>query len=287
MGLHAHTRVHIAECVLNADDRPLPGRARPAAPSEVDEVIAEALALGEKSKPAPWAKVFLGMRAWLHGDSISAIELFDESLRYPSGEVHVAPFWGVGPLLRVVAGAGTEEAFGPIELTGHHINWAARGFAAAVSDVRRGRSGAESLAEAEYYVRHTPYMRHLLHTIIAPVLYTAGGEAALGWLRQADAFCGAAGERALQKRIRNDLRNIGAKVPKGSTTTVPPHLAKLGITAREIEILRLVNAGLSNADISDRLFISTRTVESHVSSLLQKTGQATREQLPSADGAQN
>ena len=31
MGLHAHTRVHIAECVLNADDRPLPGRARPAA----------------------------------------------------------------------------------------------------------------------------------------------------------------------------------------------------------------------------------------------------------------
>jgi DNA-binding NarL/FixJ family response regulator len=82
------------------------------------------------------------------------------------------------------------------------------------------------------------------------------------------------------------LRNIGAKVPKGSITTVPPHLAKLGITAREIEILRLVNAGLSNADISDRLFISTRTVESHVSSLLQKTGQATREQLPSADGAQ-
>jgi DNA-binding NarL/FixJ family response regulator len=75
-------------------------------------------------------------------------------------------------------------------------------------------------------------------------------------------------------------------VPKGSITTVPPHLAKLGITAREIEILRLVNAGLSNADISDRLFISTRTVESHVSSLLQKTGQATREQLPSADGAQ-
>jgi DNA-binding NarL/FixJ family response regulator len=51
--------------------------------------------------------------------------------------------------------------------------------------------------------------------------------------------------------------------------------------------LRLVNAGLSNADISHRLFISTRTVESHVSSMLQKTGRATREQLPSASGAED
>jgi DNA-binding CsgD family transcriptional regulator/tetratricopeptide (TPR) repeat protein len=287
MGLHAHTRVHIAECLLNADDRPLPGRARPAAPSEVDDVIAEALALGEKSKPFPWAKVFLGMRAWLRGDSISAMELFDESLRYPAEEVHVAPFWGIGPLLRVVAGADTEEAFGPIELTGHHVNWAARGFATAVSDVRGGRSAAESIAEAEYYVRHTPYMRHLLHTMIAPTLYSIGVEAALGWLREAEAFCSAAGERALQRRIRNELRSIGAKVPRDSTSAVPPHLARFGITARELEILRLVNAGLSNADISHRLFISTRTVESHVSSMLQKTGRATREQLPSADRAKN
>ena len=95
--------------------------------------------------------------------------------------------------------------------------------------------------------------------------------------------CG--GERALQRRIRNDLRAMGAKVPKASTATVPPHLARLGITAREAEILRLVNAGLSNADISHRLFISTRTVESHVSSMLQKTGRSTREQLPSASTA--
>ncbi len=287
MGLYAHTRVHIAECLLNADDRPLPGRAGPAAPSEVDDLIAEAIALGEKSKPIPWAKLFLAMRAWFHGDSISAIELFDQSLRYLHGEVHVMRWWGVWALLRVVADTDPEEAFGPTELTGHHVNWAARGFAAAVSDVRGGRSPAESIAEAEYYVRHTPFVRHLLHTIIAPTLYAAGVEAALGWLREADAFCSAAGERALQRRIRYDLRTIGAKVPKASTATVPPHLARLGITAREAEILRLVNAGLSNADISHQLFISTRTVESHVSSMLQKTGRATREQLPSASSAED
>jgi DNA-binding NarL/FixJ family response regulator len=55
----------------------------------------------------------------------------------------------------------------------------------------------------------------------------------------------------------------------------------------ETEILRLANAGLTNADISHRLFISTRTVESHVSSMLQKTGLTTREQLPSASAAEN
>jgi DNA-binding NarL/FixJ family response regulator len=126
----------------------------------------------------------------------------------------------------------------------------------------------------------------MLRTIIAPVVYQAGLEPlAEGWLREADAFCGAAGERALQRRVRSTLASIGLKVPKGSTSAVPPHLARLGITARETEILRLVNAGLSNADISHRLFISTRTVESHVSCMLQKTGQSAREQLPSADSA--
>jgi DNA-binding NarL/FixJ family response regulator len=125
----------------------------------------------------------------------------------------------------------------------------------------------------------------MLRTIIAPAVYKAGMEAAAeGWLREADAFCSAAGERALQRRVRHILGSIGVKVPRGSTG-VPPHLARLGITARETEILRLVNAGLSNADISHRLFISTRTVESHVSSMLQKTGLTTREQLPSAISA--
>jgi DNA-binding CsgD family transcriptional regulator len=283
--LYAQTRMHLAACLLFADDRPLPGRAVPTAPSKVDDLIAEAIALGEKSKPIPRAKLFFGMRAWLHGDSMSAIELFDESLRYVQGEVHVMPWWGVWALLRVVAGADTEETFGPVQLTGHHVNWAARGFAAAVSDVRGGHSAAESIAEAEYYVRHASFIRHLLHTIIAPVLHAAGVEAAVGWLREADAFCGAAGERALQRRVRSALASIGAKVPKGKTVSVPPHLARLGITARETEILRLVNAGFSNTEISHRLFISTRTVESHVSSMLQKSGQATREQLPSASTA--
>jgi len=288
IGLYAVTRGHLAECVLFADDRPLPGRTRPAAPSELDDLIADARVAGEKSGRVPWLRSIYGLRAWLNGDNITAIRLIDEGMHYVQDEWHIVPWWGVGALLHVVAGADPEEAFGSPTLTGHHVNWAARRYGAAIWELRQRRSASESIAEADHNLRHTPVPRHMLRTVIAPAVYEGGMEAAAeGWLREADAFCGAAGERALQRRVRHTLASIGAKVPKGSTSAVPPHLARLGITARETEILRLVNAGLSNADISDRLFISTRTVESHVSSMLQKTGLTSREQLPSANGAED
>ena len=233
------------------------------------------------------AKLY-GLRAWLHGDNSTAIRLFDEGMRNVQDEWHLIPWWGIGAVLRVVAGTDLEEAFGPPVLIGHHANWAARGYGTAVWELQKGRSPSGSIAEADHLVRHTPVHRHMLRTTIAPVVYQAAMESvAEGWLREADAFCSASGERALQRLVRRTLASVGAKVPKGSKAMVPPHLARLGITAREAEILRLVNAGLSNANISQRLFISTRTVESHVSSMLQKTGLTTREQLPSATSAED
>lgn len=47
-------------------------------------------------------------------------------------------------------------------------------------------------------------------------------------------------------------------------------MATVEISAREAEVLALVGEHLSNAEIGARLFISVRTVESHVSSLLRK-----------------
>ncbi|HEU5036389.1 MAG TPA: helix-turn-helix transcriptional regulator, partial [Nocardioides sp.] len=42
------------------------------------------------------------------------------------------------------------------------------------------------------------------------------------------------------------------------------------MSAREAEVLAAVAEHLTNAEIASRLFISVRTVESHVSSLLRK-----------------
>ncbi len=51
------------------------------------------------------------------------------------------------------------------------------------------------------------------------------------------------------------------------------------ITAREAEVLDAVADRLSNGEIAERLFISVRTVESHVSALLRKLGAADRREL--------
>jgi non-specific serine/threonine protein kinase len=56
-------------------------------------------------------------------------------------------------------------------------------------------------------------------------------------------------------------------------------LERSGVTAREREVLRLLGERLTNSEIADRLFISIRTVESHVSSLLTKLGAANRRAL--------
>ena len=44
------------------------------------------------------------------------------------------------------------------------------------------------------------------------------------------------------------------------------------LSDREIEIIELVTAGLTNEDIANRLEISKRTVDNHISNTLKKTG---------------
>ncbi len=56
------------------------------------------------------------------------------------------------------------------------------------------------------------------------------------------------------------------------------------ISAREAEVLQALGEHLTNAQIAEQLFISVRTVESHVSSLLRKLGVADRRELASLAG---
>jgi DNA-binding CsgD family transcriptional regulator/tetratricopeptide (TPR) repeat protein len=75
--------------------------------------------------------------------------------------------------------------------------------------------------------------------------------------------------------VRRRLRNLGVtrlpRRPQPGTLTNPA-----GLTDRQLEILRLVAAGLSNAEIAQRLVVSPRTVDHHVSAILAKLGVPTR-----------
>ena len=49
-----------------------------------------------------------------------------------------------------------------------------------------------------------------------------------------------------------------------------------GLTPRQLEVLALLQAGLPNAEIADRLVVSQRTAEHHVAAVLAKLGAANR-----------
>jgi DNA-binding NarL/FixJ family response regulator len=70
------------------------------------------------------------------------------------------------------------------------------------------------------------------------------------------------------KLVHERLRAIGASVPRGPRQTTRANPAAL--TARELEVLRLVAHGLRNAEVAEQLVLSPRTVDHHVSAILRK-----------------
>jgi DNA-binding CsgD family transcriptional regulator len=74
--------------------------------------------------------------------------------------------------------------------------------------------------------------------------------------------------------VARRLRERGAKVARGPRPSTRENAASL--TARELEVLGLVAEGLRNADIAQRLFLSQKTVDHHVSAILRKLGVRTR-----------
>jgi DNA-binding CsgD family transcriptional regulator len=81
-------------------------------------------------------------------------------------------------------------------------------------------------------------------------------------------------------RLRSELRGRGARaVPRGPrrATREAPH----GLTARQLEVLVLLAEGATNAQIAERLVLSTRTVDHPVAAILGKLGVASRREAAS------
>jgi DNA-binding CsgD family transcriptional regulator/tetratricopeptide (TPR) repeat protein len=111
--------------------------------------------------------------------------------------------------------------------------------------------------------------------------HVLGGPARARWLREALDIYEAVGAPLDAARVRQVLRDASIPVPRRrrASAALPAELAKAGITAREVEVLQLIGKGLPNADIADQLFVSVRTVEAHVSSLLTKLHARNRGEL--------
>jgi DNA-binding NarL/FixJ family response regulator len=79
-------------------------------------------------------------------------------------------------------------------------------------------------------------------------------------------------EPAVQRRLIESLRERPSVAPP------PAAPAPDGLTAREVEVLRLIARGLSNGEISRSLSVSEATVKTHVNNIFSKAGLRDRAQ---------
>jgi DNA-binding CsgD family transcriptional regulator len=92
-------------------------------------------------------------------------------------------------------------------------------------------------------------------------------------LRTAYAMLDTMGIEAFAERARRELRATGATARKRTVET------REVLTAQEAVIARLAREGLSNPEIGSRLFISARTVQSHLGKVFAKLAISSRGQL--------
>ena len=89
------------------------------------------------------------------------------------------------------------------------------------------------------------------------------------------------GADAVAAKVRQDLRDRGVTHiparPRAATLT-----NTVGLTSREVEVLALLDEGLSNAELAGRLYISPRTADHHVSAILSKLRVENRRQAAQA-----
>jgi DNA-binding CsgD family transcriptional regulator/tetratricopeptide (TPR) repeat protein len=94
-------------------------------------------------------------------------------------------------------------------------------------------------------------------------------------LRRAHGELQALGAPPAAAIVARRLRERGARgLPRGARRQTRANPA--GLTARELEVLALVADGLRNADIAQRLVVSAKTIDHHVSAILRKLDVRTR-----------
>ncbi|MDQ5834760.1 MAG: LuxR C-terminal-related transcriptional regulator, partial [Actinomycetota bacterium] len=94
-------------------------------------------------------------------------------------------------------------------------------------------------------------------------------------LRRALAIFQSLGAGPMTRQIVRHLRAMGVRrIPRGPRRNTRRNPA--GLTARELDVLALLAEGMRNADIAERLVISAKTVDHHVSAILRKLAVPTR-----------
>ena len=127
------------------------------------------------------------------------------------------------------------------------------------------------------------YPRGLVGTAISPLARILGAADAYQAMREPRAYREPrpAGDAAAELRAdvragRLDSDAVEAVLEAAGHRVVRRREGPAGLTAREVEVLRLVAQGLSNKEIAKRLVISPKTTSNHVEHIYSKIGTSNR-----------
>ena len=228
-------------------------RGHEGADEDLDAAWELARRYGEPLRILP-ALAALAERAWVVG--VDDDRLDDAGDRFARSATAGGVAWSAGEAVIWLRRLGRDVDAAAIPLAQPH---------------RLALAGQPLEAAAAWDALGAPYERAL-------ALMDAGGDGcavtALGVLD------GLAAE-AIAGPLRRSLRARGvADVPgrRRSSTRANP----AGLTARELEVLALLDEGLTNAQLAEQLFISPKTADHHVSAILAKLRVASRRQAPDA-----
>jgi ATP/maltotriose-dependent transcriptional regulator MalT len=222
------------------------------ADADLEAAFALAVRYGEPLRLLP-AYAALAERAWLTGDDDERVDAAAEAL--PRLAATDGAQWSAGDLAVWLARLGRDVDGAALGLPEPH---------------RLLLSGAALDAAAAWEALGTPYERALA------LVDADGHETTFAALEVLDRL----GADAVAARCRRTLRAAGVAPPTRRRAATRANPA--GLTARQVEVLRLLDAGLTNAELAQRLFISAKTVDHHVTAILGKLGISSRHEAGAA-----
>jgi len=258
---------------------------------DMEERVAEAMRLAPTDRDvvgSAWGRcrATLSMleedldRAWSEMDAGATLMLVTAAGPAP-------PFLGLWPLLGAVLGRDVVAAAARVRSCQLERNRMIAGLLCYADAIAAGQQGDGGAAEAafatadEQVSNQGTWYWHYARRITAQAALADGWGDPASWLRASEAYFAARGDDRIAEACRKLLREAGAPVPRRrpADAAVPGRLRALGVTGREADVLAMVADGLTNREIAERMFLSPRTVEKHVASLLGKTGLRRRSQL--------
>lgn len=225
-----------------------------------------------------WRGLFTEDRA------VAAAQLPAIAQLVPIRDAAPAPVRGFYALFCAVIGRDPESAIRAVIENGYGstINRGVVGLAESVMLGARGDHEAALHRHAESLPRvPVSQLSHMAQRLVAEAAIRDGWGAPAEWLRPAYHYFESLGLHAPARTCGSLLRSIGEPVARRGRgdAVVPADLRARGVTSREMDVLLLIREGLSNSEIAERLFMSRRTVETHVSHLLAKLEVASRGRL--------